>query len=82
MQTKLESFLESSLNILSGMITALVTQILVFPLFDIQVSMHTNVQIMLIFTGVSLLRSYIWRRLFNHRTIKKYGHLLKESEDA
>jgi hypothetical protein len=65
MQTRKHSFLEVLLNTASGFLTSLVTQWLVFPLFNLRPSIGENVALTTIFTVVSIVRSYFWRRLFN-----------------
>jgi len=70
MQTKLESFKESLTNIILGYITALISQILIFPLFDINVSFSDNLLIGLYFTLISLLRSFLVRRYYNAKLKK------------
>lgn len=67
MQTKLQSLYESFINILIGYLVALISQLLVFPLFDINVSFSDNLLIGLYFTIISLVRSYIIRRYFNKK---------------
>ena len=67
MQTKYQSLIESFTNILIGYLTALLSQVLIFPLFDIYVSFQDNLLIGLYFTIISLLRSYLVRRYFNKR---------------
>ena len=67
MQSKFQSFIESLINILIGYFTALFSQILIFPLFDIYVSFQDNLLIGLYFTIISLIRSYLVRRYFNKR---------------
>ena len=67
MQTKYQSLIESFINILIGYLTALLSQVLIFPLFDIYVSLQDNLLIGLYFTIISLLRSYLVRRYFNKR---------------
>ena len=67
MQTKYQSLIESLTNILIGYLTALLSQVLIFPLFDIYVSLQDNLLIGLYFTIISLLRSYLVRRYFNKR---------------
>ena len=67
MQTKKQSFIESLINILIGYLTALLSQILIFPLFDIYVTFQDNLLIGLYFTIISLIRSYLVRRYFNKR---------------
>ena len=43
------------------------TQIVVFRFYGIETSLGENLAIGLIFTGISLVRSYCLRRLFNTR---------------
>ena len=64
-QSRLQSFIESLCNVVIGYIVALTTQMVVFPWFGITVSLDKNVAIGLIFTVVSIIRSYLLRRLFN-----------------
>ena len=67
MQSRLSSFVESIANILIGYGVALLSQILIFPLFDIHISLSANLGIGAWFTVISLVRSYIIRRWFNAR---------------
>ena len=64
-QTKIESLIESLVNILIGYGVALISQIIVFPIFGIDVPLKTNLWIGLWFTVISFVRSYIIRRWFN-----------------
>lgn len=64
-QTKLYSFIESISNVLIGYGVALASQILVFPLFNIHISLKQNIAIGAIFTVISIARSYLIRRFFN-----------------
>lgn len=68
MQTRLMSLVESVANIVVGYGVAVITQLLVFPLFGLAASLADNLVIGLIFTIVSLARSYALRRLFNARS--------------
>ena len=68
MQSKTHSIIESILNVIVGYLVALISQILVFPIFDINVDIKTNIYIGLWFTGISIIRSYILRRIFTKRT--------------
>ena len=73
-QTKLESLLESVVNILIGYFVALVSQIIVFPIVGIDVPISTNLIIGFWFTLISLARSYVIRRWFNaglHKIVVK-----------
>ena len=67
MQSKLQSLWESFINILIGYLVALASQLLVFPLFDINIPFTDNLLIGLYFTIISLARSYIIRRYFNKK---------------
>lgn len=64
-QTKLASAAESVANVVVGYAVAMLTQALVFPLFGFYASTGQHAGIALIFTVVSLVRSYALRRLFN-----------------
>ena len=70
MQSRKHSLLEALLNTASGFITSLITQWLVFPWFNFTPSLRENITITAIFTIVSIVRSYAWRRLFNHLQAK------------
>ena len=59
------SFIEAISNVLIGYAVAVTTQILVFPWFGLSATLGDNLQMGLIFTAVSLIRSYTLRRLFN-----------------
>lgn len=64
MQTRMMSFVESVANMVVGYAVAVITQILVFPLFGTVASLGDNLVMGLIFTVVSLCRSYALRRAF------------------
>jgi hypothetical protein len=68
MQLKRHSFLESIINVAVGYGVALLSQIMVFPLFGMNVSLKQNIYIGLIFTVISIVRSYLLRRIFNKLT--------------
>jgi len=70
MQTKTHSFIEALVNIAIGYFVALASQLIIFPLYDIQVSLKTNIWIGAWFTLVSLCRSYALRRAFNWHTAR------------
>ena len=72
-QSRKASLVESLLNIAVGFLIALVTQILVFPMFNIHVSGSDHLAITGIFTVVSVARSYSLRRLFE--VVRVRGHL-------
>ena len=77
MQTKKMSLIETIVSVAIGYVVALLSQIVVFPLFDIKVSLIDNLLIGLLFTVISIIRGYYIRRLFNwidfNRTINTRG---------
>jgi hypothetical protein len=58
------SFLETALSTVIGLVVALGTQLLVFPLFGFNPPLGTNLAITAIFTVVSIMRQFMVRRLF------------------
>ena len=66
MQSRLESLIEAAINVALGYMVALGAQLIVFPLFSINIPLSSNIAIGMIFTLVSLVRSYALRRLFNY----------------
>lgn len=78
MQKKKWSIIESTLNTLSGAVLGFcVFQFILAPLLGIPVTYGENVIITAGMTCVSIIRGYLWRRLFNwyhHRQwSKKFG---------
>ena len=64
-QTRTMSAVESVANVAVGYGIAVATQAAVFPLFGIQATVTDHLAIGAIFTAVSLVRSYVLRRVFN-----------------
>lgn len=71
MQTKWESFIESVINLAIGYAIAILSQLLIFPWFGINISLIDNLLIGFYFTIISLVRMYIIRRYFNGLTKPK-----------
>ena len=65
MQSRTMSLIEAIANVIIGYGVAVATQAVVFPLFGLRASLDQNLAIGLIFTIVSLVRSYALRRMFN-----------------
>lgn len=65
MQSRKMSFIETITNVTAGYFVALLSQILIFPLFGIHATYKDNLLIGLWFTVISIIRSYILRRCFN-----------------
>jgi len=66
-QTKIQSLIESMMNIMIGYGVALASQLAIFPIFNINVPLSSNLWIGAWFTLISLIRSYVIRRWFNQR---------------
>ena len=63
-QSRLMSLVETVANVIVGYGVAVVTQIVMFPWFGIDATLHAHLTIGLVFIGVSLARGYLLRRLF------------------
>jgi hypothetical protein len=70
-QSRLMSLVESLVNVLVGYGVAVATQMLVFPLFGLTVTVTENLLIGLIFTAVSIVRSYALRRTFEALRVRQ-----------
>ena len=63
-QSRRMSLIEALTNVAVGYALALATQIVVFPWFGIETGLAEHLTIGLAFVGVSLVRGYVLRRLF------------------
>ncbi|TAN58463.1 MAG: hypothetical protein EPN20_16355 [Magnetospirillum sp.] len=63
-QSRRMSLAEAAANVVIGYILAVATQIVVFPLFGIQIVLADDLAIGGIFALVSLLRGFMLRRVF------------------
>lgn len=63
-QSRVTSMIEAATNVVVGYVLAIATQIVVFPWFGIETGLAEHMTIGLAFTGVSLARGYLLRRLF------------------
>ena len=63
-QSRLMSLAESVANVIVGYGVAVVTQILIFPVFGLQTTLGQNLAMGGVFTIVSLARSFLLRRFF------------------
>lgn len=63
-QSRLMSLVESVANVIVGYGVAVVTQILIFPVFGLHTTLAQNLKMGAVFTVVSIARSYVLRRLF------------------
>lgn len=72
-QTKTVSMIESISNVVIGYGVALLSQIIIFPIYGIDINLKTNIVIGFWFTLISIIRSFIIRRLFNRLSEIKIG---------
>lgn len=66
-QTRLGSLLESLANVAIGLAVSMIANALVFPRFGFHPTAGENAAISLIYTAISIARSYALRRFFNAR---------------
>jgi hypothetical protein len=70
-QSRVMSLVEAVTNVVVGFLLALLTQIAVFPLFGLVVSAADNLLISMIFTAVSIVRSFTLRRIFEAVRVRR-----------
>lgn len=63
-QSRLMSLVEAVANVIVGYGVAVVTQILIFPIFGLHTTLAQNLKMGVVFTMVSIVRSYLLPRLF------------------
>jgi hypothetical protein len=63
-QPRHRSALEAIANTAVGYVVALLVQLAAFPAFGIHIPLSSNLGIGAVFTGASLARSYLLRRVF------------------
>ena len=61
---KMRCFIESFIDVGSGLILAILIQLYIFPFFGLYPTIWDSIHIALIFTVVSIIRSAIWRNFF------------------
>lgn len=69
-QSKLESWVESFTNAALGFFIAFLASFIIFPMFGIDNGFFKNFGMTFCYTVVSIIRSYIVRRIFNSMTFK------------
>jgi len=71
MQSQWESFMETFLNTASGFAISWLLTTWVLPIYGFAVTAGQGFQITCIFTVISILRSYLWRRTFNMMALRR-----------
>lgn len=64
-QSRKGSAIEACINMLVGVVVSIIANAIVFPRFGFHPSLLDNLGITIIYTVISLTRSYCLRRLFN-----------------
>jgi uncharacterized protein YacL len=76
-QTKKQSVIETTVNIVVGIITSFLIQLWIYPLLNIPVTFQQNLIITTVFIVVSFIRGYAIRRVFNNYSLIFGGKELK-----
>ncbi|MFM9859067.1 hypothetical protein RUR49_11330 [Pseudoxanthobacter sp. M-2] len=71
MQSRVMSFVEAIANVVVGYGVAVTTQVVVFPWFGLHASLGDAFILGLIFTAISIARSYCLRRLFERIRVRR-----------
>ena len=79
MQSRWMSLVEAVTNIVVGYGLAVLTQIIVFPMFGLSMTLEQNLKIGIIFTSLSIARSFVFRRAFELVQVRAY---VSSSHDA
>lgn len=82
MQTKLHSLWESIENIIIGYAVAILSQVIIFPWFGIDIPLSSNLLIGFYFSVISIARSYVLRRRHNRKITNrlKFNQLTKTDD--
>jgi hypothetical protein len=64
-QSRLHSFVEAWANVLVGFLVGLISNIVVLPMFGYKVTLTDAFGMSVVFTVISIVRSYAIRRWFN-----------------
>lgn len=73
-QSRLGSFIEAWINVLIGFGINFIANLLILPMFGFNITLMDNLYIGILYTIISVVRSYAIRRWFNdyiHRTAVK-----------
>ena len=66
-QTRLGSLIEAIINVVIGFTINFAANMLIFPMFGFHITPGANIALGLIYTVISVARSYCVRRWFNAR---------------
>jgi len=60
----MRDLLETFIDVGSGLIVAILIQLFIFPFFDLHPTILESFHIAIIFTVISMIRSWCWRTIF------------------
>jgi len=63
----MRNLFETFIDVGSGLILSTVIQLYIFPFFDLYPTVLESFHIAVIFTAISICRSWFWRTLFGRR---------------
>ena len=66
-QSKKQSAIESTTNVIVGLVVSLAIQLIIYPIMDIPVTFSQNLILTFVFFVASFLRGYFIRRYFNNK---------------
>ena len=66
-KTNFRNLIESIIDVGSGLILAIMIQLYIFPFFDLHPTVLESFHIAVIFTAISMVRSWCWRTIFARR---------------
>jgi len=69
-QSRRMSLAEALMNVAIGFGINLLANFLIFPLFGFHITMRDNLLMGIIYTAISIARSYMLRRIFNFHSTK------------
>ncbi len=64
-KTNFRNLIETMIDVGSGLLLSTLIQLYIFPFFDLHPTLLDSFNIAIIFTVISMLRSWIWRTIFN-----------------
>ena len=79
LQSKVSSFIEALMNVAIGFGINYIANLLIFPLFNMNISLIDNLWMGMIYTIISIVRSYVIRRWFNAKIHQAAINLSKQS---
>ena len=74
-QSRLHSIIEAVVNVVIGLITSFLANLVVLPMFGVHLSMGDYALMTVIFTVISIVRSYCLRRWFNAWMVRQVARL-------